>query len=635
MFIHPQPVLGGLADEGFEMVPDGLRHGGGVRVLGGFQDVRLEAIAAIGEWNGKAGANRKAEALGEGGVQGGDAGFEAKAVNDGGGFVGLDVEVGKEGGVALALEFFDEAEHGALLGDDVVAAVAAQVAEDAGQRGILKVLGHDGEAEAAKAENEADELEIAKMGGDPDGAAGVGDFFSLQEAGIELEEMKLVILVVEAQGPKKVKKGQREGLVRGEGDAFDLIRRDVFGGKGGAEILVGGGAAAVVDGVGDGAKKAAEEEDRGTGEFWKQPGGKADEGGFEDGAKVLHVCGLVVTEMGLQCGMSDTLSPTLKKLLNQPTAPFHEYHVREQIEQLLLDVPHVELSHDGFGNLLVTYRKGKRRSTPVWVLGAHMDHPAWVKVPHKEDWEFLGGVPKHVLETEEGRVSRKELENMAPWDFDVTIDDGRVTAAACDDLVGCAVIVAVFRELARLGLDATVHAAFTRAEEVGFLGAWHLGKNWPFGRDTAFLSVETSRPVNGAEMGEGPIIRVGDRLSIFDHVLTHALVTTAMEQGIRVQRCLLDAGACEASALQACGIRSAGVSVPLGNYHNQDEDQNLAPEFVLLDDVRSLVNLLVALVGTEHQGLGERPLEERVKLRMAEYKRHLEAGNAKFEALLV
>lgn len=333
--------------------------------------------------------------------------------------------------------------------------------------------------------------------------------------------------------------------------------------------------------------------------------------------------------------MSDTLTSILNKLLNQPTAPFHEYHVREAIEQLLLDVPHVELSHDAFGNLLVTYRKGKRRSTPTWVLGAHMDHPAFVKLPNKDEWEFLGGMPLNFVEQEDVIAQRKEFGNFTNWDFDAVVANGRVQAPACDDLVGCSVIVAVLRELARLGLDATVHAVFTRAEEVGFLGAWHLGKNWPFGKDAVYLSVETSRPVNGAELGEGPMIRVGDRLSVFDNELTQILVSTAMGQGIRVQRCLLDAGACEASALQACGIRSAGVSVPLGNYHNQDDEKMLAPEWVYYSDVQAMVNLLVALVGIDQHGLEERPLEERVKLRMKEYKKHLEAGNAKFDSLAV
>lgn len=334
--------------------------------------------------------------------------------------------------------------------------------------------------------------------------------------------------------------------------------------------------------------------------------------------------------------MLEALTPILSKLLNQPTAPFHEYHVRDAIEQLLLDVPHVELSADAFGNLLVTYRKGNKPRKPVWVLGAHMDHPAYVKSPTKSgEWDFLGGLPKALTESKENQKLKKEHGDFAPWGFETKIADGKAEAPACDDLVGCAVIVAVIRELSRLGLETTFHAAFTRAEEVGFLGAWHLAKHWPFGKDAVFLSVETSRPVNGAEMGLGPIVRVGDRLSTFDHDLTSILMRTAMEQGIRVQRSLLDAGACEASAMQACGFRSTGVSVPLGNYHNIDDEDSIAPEYVMIEDVRATIKLLVALVATEHDGLGERTIEERVTLRLKEYKKHLELGNSKFEPLAV
>lgn len=341
--------------------------------------------------------------------------------------------------------------------------------------------------------------------------------------------------------------------------------------------------------------------------------------------------------------MPAKITSILKKLLNQPTAPFHEYLVRAEIEQMLLDVPHVELEHDSFGNLLVTYRKGKRRQEPVWVVGAHMDHPAYVKSPKKSgEWEFLGGVPKHVLDTPDARKLMKPVGDMAIWDFptkideivedgvDDGVDNARVEAPACDDLVGCAIIVCLIKEISRLGLEATFHAVFTRAEEVGFLGAWHLGKNWPFGEKAVFLSLETSRPVNGAEMGEGPIVRVGDRLSVFDGEIVSVLVRTAGSQGIRIQRCLLDAGACEASALQACGIRSGGISVPLGNYHNLDDDDTLQPEYVMLSDVTETLKLLVALVGTDHQGLGERTIEERVTLRMKEFKKHHEAGDARF-----
>jgi endoglucanase len=105
---------------------------------------------------------------------------------------------------------------------------------------------------------------------------------------------------------------------------------------------------------------------------------------------------------------------------------------------------------------------------------------------------------------------------------------------------------------------------------------------------------------------------------------------TAAEQGLRVQRCLLDAGACEASAMQACGRRSVGVSVPLGNYHNMDEAKKIAAEYVMMEDVKSMVNLLKALVATGREGIEVRTIAERVELKMSDYAAHLKAGNKAF-----
>lgn len=326
-----------------------------------------------------------------------------------------------------------------------------------------------------------------------------------------------------------------------------------------------------------------------------------------------------------------TLTSILKRILKQPTAPFHEYHVRSEIEALLKDCPNVKTKVDKFGNLLVTYKNGKRKSKESWVLGAHMDHPAFVKVPGGEEWQFLGGMPKAEADAGVRNGMRKTKGAIGFWSFPVKIGDGKIEASACDDLVGCAVILATLWDLASLDIETTFHAVFTRAEEVGFLGAWHLGTKWPFAEDAVFVSVETSRPVNGAIMGGGPIVRVGDRLSIFDGEAASALMQTATEQGIRVQRCLLDAGACEASALKACGRRSIGLSLPLGNYHNLDDSsKQLAPEWVQLSDVKAMVDLLKAIVATSSGGIEVRTIEERVALRMKEYAEHLKAGSKLF-----
>ena len=86
------------------------------------------------------------------------------------------------------------------------------------------------------------------------------------------------------------------------------------------------------------------------------------------------------------------LATILKRILKQPTAPFHEYHVRAEVESLLKGCPNVKLKRDKFGNLHATYKSGKSKSSPTWVLGAHMDHPGFVKKPgsKKTEWEFLG-----------------------------------------------------------------------------------------------------------------------------------------------------------------------------------------------------------------------------------------------------
>lgn len=225
---------------------------------------------------------------------------------------------------------------------------------------------------------------------------------------------------------------------------------------------------------------------------------------------------------------------------------------------------------------------------------------------------------------------RKSHGEIATWNFPVKITGTRIEATACDDLIGCAVIVMTLLELARLEVKTTVHAAFTRAEEVGWLGAWHLAQNWPFGKDSVFVSIETSRPVNGAVMGGGPMVRVGDRVSVFDSEAVAVLTTTAKEQAIRVQRVLLDAGACEATAVQAAGIRSVGISVPLGNYHNIGIQRQIAPEYVMMDDVKALIDLLKALIATKHDGIGERTIRERVEMRMVEHAAHFKAGTKLF-----
>ena len=65
-------------------------------------------------------------------------------------------------------------------------------------------------------------------------------------------------------------------------------------------------------------------------------------------------------------------------------------------------------------------------------------------------------------------------------------------------------------------------------------------------RKAAVIGLETSKALPHAPQGKGPIIRVGDKTSIFDDAATAALVQAAADAKLPHQRCLMSGGTCEA-----------------------------------------------------------------------------------------
>ena len=274
-----------------------------------------------------------------------------------------------------------------------------------------------------------------------------------------------------------------------------------------------------------------------------------------------------------------------RTILAQPTAPFHEDAVRAEILMQLAQCPHVTAELDDFGNVIACYRRGAGEAR--YAFAAHMDHPAYV------GGEFLGGVP---AEYREKHPPVRDFGAFAMWDLPAfELRDGRIFSRACDDLIGCTAIVALFHELERTGAEAWAYGLFTRAEEVGFVGAIRLAQSGRVPQALTVVSLETSSEKGGpAKMGAGVIVRVGDRTSIFDDVATASLMDAAKAADIPVQRCLMSGGTCEATAYQLYGYRSAGLCVALGNYHNCGPDTQIASEFVSVDDVTGMVRLMTA-----------------------------------------
>ncbi|MDF1811566.1 MAG: M20/M25/M40 family metallo-hydrolase [Verrucomicrobiales bacterium] len=316
-----------------------------------------------------------------------------------------------------------------------------------------------------------------------------------------------------------------------------------------------------------------------------------------------------------------------RKILSTPTAPFHEYHVAAAIKEYLDEMPHVSLQTDSYGNLIARYRRGK--TTPHLAFAAHMDHPGWVK--HRGKDVFLGGVP-------EERLDQHEVEWFGPFGMwkltPFEIVNGLIHSRVCDDLIGCASIVALFRELEDKDVEADVFGLFTRAEEVGFNGAVSMAQNWSLPKGVRFVSLETSAPRGGAEIGKGPAIRVGDRSSVFDDAVTAELIDAATDAKIPHQRCLLDGGSCEATAMNLYGIPAAGISVLLGNYHNVPPETGIAEEYVSLDDAKNLVKMILAT--TERMAnpdavSSKAAMKTRLEKRISEHEKYFAAAAGYWE----
>ena len=301
-----------------------------------------------------------------------------------------------------------------------------------------------------------------------------------------------------------------------------------------------------------------------------------------------------------------SLLQTTQCILAQPTAPFFEDHVRAEILLQLGQCKNVSTSVDAFGNVLARYRCGLAQ--PRWILTAHMDHPAFVQ------GKFLGGVPEAYLRK---KPPTRDFGAFEMWDLPAfELRENLIYSRACDDLIGCAAMVATVQQLEREGCEAAIDLAFTCAEEVGLLGAVFLAKSNQIPKHLGVVSLETSALRAPAQMGEGAIIRVGDRSSVFDSASVAQISKTALDASVPNQRCLMSGGTCEATAFRLYGYQVAGLCVALGNYHNCGENNRIAPEFVSLKDVLALTQLCVELAKDPHPPDPDAALRARLELEL-------------------
>ena len=341
--------------------------------------------------------------------------------------------------------------------------------------------------------------------------------------------------------------------------------------------------------------------------------------------------------------MSKRHEQHLMELTGMPTAAGLESRVIAWIEAWASRRKNVTLTRDVLGNLTIK-RKGARSTKPIYFT-AHLDHPAFAVTEVLDHGktiqaEFRGGVHDEYFEGTpvtlnlEGRnpvngkvvsLDRKrsgelfqlvtiELDRIAPvipgdlvtWALPKPkIVKRRLHTPACDDLAAVAAAISAFEKLlAKPSSVGDVRLLFTLSEEVGFIGAIGAAKNGSIPKGATLVCLENSKSMVDSPIGDGPIIRVGDRISIFDPGLTARLNAVAEglaknNQAFKFQRKLMPGGTCETTAFRAYGYLSSCICLPLGNYHNMDEaKKQIAPEFISVDDYHLLIQLLEA-VGRE------------------------------------
>ncbi len=323
-----------------------------------------------------------------------------------------------------------------------------------------------------------------------------------------------------------------------------------------------------------------------------------------------------------------SLSKIAGRLLQHPVSPYYEAAVRAEVEKICAENG-LKFRRDEYGNVLVRLKTASGRRP--FVLAAHMDHPGFeiVRRLSANRWQarFLGGVPdqyfkkgvpvrlmpgsvpaslmggtREALELKAARAANADPK-FAVWELeDFSVREGKIHARACDDTIGVAAILATLIELKRCGAKVDVIGLISRAEEVGFHGALTVMASKQLPKNSLVISLETSRELAPAKMGEGVIIRVGDKTSIFDPRATRFLAEVCanlkrQNGAFKYQRALMYGGTCEATAFQEFGYQTAAVCVALGNYHNCGDRDRIRAEYIDVGDACSMVELLIAAAG--------------------------------------
>jgi len=300
---------------------------------------------------------------------------------------------------------------------------------------------------------------------------------------------------------------------------------------------------------------------------------------------------------------------------------------------------------DPLGNLLI-HKKGKNRPKAKLMLSAHMDEVGLMVTDITSDgylkFDEVGGIDRRVLigknvtvnQTVNGVIGVKPIHltkgdesSAIPSYSELYIDIGAQSAQeaqkyvspgdsvcfvseftqttemirskAIDDRFGCLVLI----DLIKSELDFDMDFAFVVQEEVGLHGATVAA--YTLDPDYA-LVIETTTAADIPEidaqkqvccLGEGAVISMMDKRTIYDKEMAALALKTAEEIGVKAQIKRAVAGGNDAGVIHKSrgGVRTLAVSLPCRYLH--------APNCVAAkDDCESVLQLTRALASLVAKG---------------------------------
>ena len=315
-------------------------------------------------------------------------------------------------------------------------------------------------------------------------------------------------------------------------------------------------------------------------------------------------------------------------IFSQSTAPFREGFVLSKISEILslYKIPYFK---DSSGNIIAGAKNQKDLKSKKIGFMAHTDHPGFhiTKKLNERDYQAIwyGGAPFNKIKNAKLRIydpvnpklsyqgkvlsfpnidysreglaftlrlnKKQHLDSSYFGAFDFSgmkLKNNLIETRVADDLTGVVIILGMLIDIKTKSKQLPV-GIFTRAEEVGYVGCWALLESGILPKTLPVVSLEASRTLPLAEIGKGPVLRLGDFSTIFNSELSIELWNVAKDlaknkKTFLFQRRLMDGGSCEATALDLFNYKTTGIAVPLGNYHNQGP-RGPAPEIVDIRDV--------------------------------------------------